>query len=145
MILSLVFYCGFTTTVGAEPPQPYRPPPNPLFVVNEEASLRKFLEWNRTSRALMEGTIETFERILNADLLGLTAESESDMRRQLDEWRHEVDTHKRFERELESVLKQWNQHAGVEAQRETFKRLEKLHDELWPPPAVAPMPREVKR
>jgi hypothetical protein len=67
------------------------------------------------------------------------------MRQKVEYLREEVQKSKKWERELEFWEEQRKVKPGLATEHAAMDRLAKLYEELWPEPALAPLPREVKK
>jgi len=127
---------------GADPP-PLHPNPSPA-LPDVEAFHRTHLESNRRHAARLKDTIELYEKQL-ADFSDLLKpEQTAWLRERIQAHREELRKQERWVQELERYEQQRNQKPGAAAGAQAFARLMELRRELWPPPAVAPMPREKK-
>lgn len=110
----------------------------------DEKFHRDHLAIVRRGRALIESNIKLFEKLLEDDPDSFTPKKASELRQKLEEWREEVEKSKKIERELELYEQQRKLKPGLETDLAAIERLDKLHKELWPDRAIAPMPREIK-
>ena len=130
--------------IGDWVPDP--PPRDPLEVVrgdSVDSLLRNFLEFNQRGNARFEWLIQCQEKSLEENLLNYTPETLERERKVLAEWKEDLRKTKLIERELVRWVKERKENPGSETDLEAFGRLEELFEQFKP--AVAPMPREVKR
>jgi hypothetical protein len=122
-----------------------QPPPGVPGLPGMESFRREHLKHTHRGIALVEDMIESDEIFLKEFPDLLSPDRVIRMRKGIVEMRAELVKMKRLEEELIRWEEERKVNPGLDTDRAALERLEKLHKELWPPPAIAPMPHEVKK
>lgn len=138
---SFALYLVFAGSCVAEPPM-IRPHPTPS--LPDTLTLESVLESSRRFCIYLRSEIAWEEKLLS-DLKGMsTARIDGLILKMLAENREELEKHERWVSELERYLAERNGNPGSETARKAKARLDKVWQELWFPPEIAPPPREKK-
>jgi hypothetical protein len=101
------------------------------------------IESGRRERAFLRECIDREERLIAQYPHVFNPVRSASFLKMVDDSRKELQRLDRWVQELEWYEQQLKLKPGLETDA-ALERLQKLHQELWPPPAVAPQPREKK-
>lgn len=128
--------------VGAEQPLPHR---SPQALPASEAKHRQMLEVCRRDKAQLQEYIAFQEKTLAEFGNLFTPEQKRRLQTNLEYYRNELKKLERLVLELERYEAARKLNPGAATDDEWVIRLQELLKELWGPPPMAPMPREVTR
>ncbi len=157
MASSLVLCLLLTGWCAAEPPE-IRPNPIPVLPDWEAIdhavleSCRQHCTFLKREIAWKEKELENLKALTTPEMIRKIPELSVRIPelnglilKQLEQDREDLKKHEKWVQEMERFEQQRKLNPGSGTNDEGMARLEKLYQELWGPPPVAPPPREVKK